>query len=109
MLGSKMQKLQTELANVIYNAATQAFEAKVTVHDQTETCSYACELKAPIDLSFKRAASGLIEQALRKHGAPSGLRSVLTRAPTLSIQSARQKLRRGLPLGQYGFFRGRAA
>ncbi|MFK7874494.1 MAG: orotidine 5-phosphate decarboxylase [Paracoccaceae bacterium] len=105
-----MLNLKTELNDVIYNAATQAFEAKVTVHNGTATSSYACAIEAPISMSFKQAAKGLTKQALRKHGAPKGLRSAIVAAPHLVAARLKvQTTRRGLPLGQYGFFRGRAA
>ena len=102
-----MQTLKTEMSNVIYNAAEQAFEARVTVYADGGAQSYACAIAAPITTSFEDAAKGLAKQALRKHGAPRGIRSWMTETP-LSRMSA-HRLRRGLPLGQYGFFRGRAA
>ena len=105
-----MQTPRTELTGVIYNAAEQAFEAKVTVHDAKGTASYACAIEAPISLSFEDAAEGLARQALRKHGMPRGLRSWMAHEPiTRVIKRRSERLRRGLPLGQYGFFRGRAA
>lgn len=105
-----MQNIQPELTDVIYNAAEQAFEAKVTLHDGTDSHSYACAIEAPITMSFEDAAKGLTTQALRKHGAPVGLRSTTRRNPIrLVTRMLRPKLRRGLPVGQYGFFRGRAA
>ncbi|MEM6310117.1 MAG: hypothetical protein AAF754_08705 [Pseudomonadota bacterium] len=103
-----MKQLQTEISNVIYNAAEQAFEARVSVHDSVNSVSYACSIKAPINMSFERAAKGLTQQALRRHGAPKGVFSKI--APTQTgIVHRLVPLRRGLPLGQYGFFRGRAA
>ena len=104
-----MQTQQTELSEVIYNAASQCFEATVTVHDGDNSRSYACEIDAPITMSFARAAEGLATQALRKHGGPRGLRAFFTRAATRTMRTTRPMLRRGLPVGQYGFFRGRAA
>jgi hypothetical protein len=105
-----VQSLKTELTRVIYNAATQAFEARVTVHGADGPQSYACAIEAPITLSFEDAATGLTRQALRKHGAPRGLRSWIAPANVERVATrTAQRLRRGLPLGQYGFFRGRAA
>lgn len=104
-----MHNLKTELSDVIYNAAEQAFEAKVTIHEGTARTSYACAIEAPITMSFEDAAKGLTKQALRKHGAPRGLRAFFKTPKLVSSRPARAKLRRGLPLGQYGFFRGRAA
>lgn len=105
-----MQQMQTELSNVIYNAAEQAFEAKVIIHEGDQTHSYACAIEAPITMSFEDASSGLAKQAMRKHGAPNGLRSLMTRKPLrLVSRMLRPAKRRGLPVGQYGFFRGRRA
>jgi hypothetical protein len=105
-----VQTYKTELSDVIYNAAEQSFEARVTVHGASGARSYACSIPAPIDLSFEDAAKGLATQALRKHGTPRGLHSWIA-PPVVARMITRQteKLRRGLPLGQYGFFRGRAA
>ena len=105
-----MQTLKTELSDVIYNAAEQTFEAKVTVHEGAEQYTYPCSMPGAIDVSFEDAAKGLTDQALRRHGKPTLLRSVLSHAalPKLRVIK-RPKLRRGLPIGQYGFFRGHAA
>ena len=59
-----MQNLKTELTRVIYNAATQAFEARVTVHGADGPQSYACAIDAPITLSFEDAAKGPTRQAM---------------------------------------------
>ncbi len=105
-----MQSLKTELTDVIYNAASQAFEARVAVHGPDGLESYACAIEAPITMSFKDAAKGLTRQALRKHGAPRGMRSWIAPANVERVATrTAERLRRGLPLGQYGFFRGRAA
>lgn len=105
-----MQTYKTEMTDVIYNAAAQAFEARVTVYGTDGAQTYACAIEAPISTSFADAAKGLTRQALRKHSAPRGLRSWV--APSVvqrAVQRPTQRLRRGLPLGQYGYFRGRAA
>lgn len=105
-----MQTQKTELTEVIYNAARQEFEAKVTVHDAHQSVTYACAIEAPISMSFEDAAAGLAKQALRRHGAPTGLRSLIAKMPSRSnLRRVSERPRRGLPLGQYGFFRGRAA
>ncbi len=105
-----MQTVQTELKDVIYNAAEQAFEAKVTIHEGPQSHSYACAIAAPMTMSFEDAAKGLSKQAMRKHGAPRGLRATMARSGVRLVSHIlRPKKRRGLPLGQYGFFRGRAA
>ena len=51
-----MQTVPLELSDVIYNAATQSFEARVTVHDRTGARSYACAIDAPITMEFADAA-----------------------------------------------------
>ena len=62
-----MQTVPLQLSDVIYNAATQSFEALVTVHDQNGARSYACAIDAPITMEFKDAANGLARQAIRRH------------------------------------------
>jgi hypothetical protein len=101
-----MSTIKTQMTDVFYNAAEQAFEATVTVYDKGETVSYPCAISAPITMSFEDAAKGLTKQALRRHGKPSALRSILLPSLRLAVVN---RLRRGLPEGQYGFFRGRAA
>lgn len=71
----QMADRSVELDNVIYNAASQAFEALVTVTSPTGTRSYACAIDAPITMSFADAASGLATQALRRDHAGRGLRA----------------------------------
>lgn len=105
-----MQNIRTEIGDVIYNPVEQSFEAKVTVHEGSRITSYPCAINAPITMSFPRAARGLVKQALRRHGKPSALRSILQSAQRagLRIASVSAK-RRGLPEGEFGYFRGRAA
>ena len=102
-------QFQTELTEVIYNAAEQAFQARVTVYDGGRRYTYPCAIAAPIGTSHARAARALVLQALRRHGKPQALRSVLTPPQANVLRAARRLLRRGLPLGEYGFHRGRAA
>jgi len=66
-------KPTVELSDVIYNAASQAFEARVTVHSGANMRSYACAIDAPITMSFADAASGLAKQALRRDRNRRGL------------------------------------
>ena len=63
-----MPTVPLQLSDVIYNAATQSFEALVTLHDNRGTRSYACAIHAPIDMNFEDAAAGLAAQAKRRHG-----------------------------------------
>ncbi|MEO0401488.1 MAG: orotidine 5-phosphate decarboxylase [Pseudomonadota bacterium] len=62
-----MQIVPLQLTDVIYNAATQSFDALVTVHDTTGARSYACSIDAPITMEFDDAAQGLVTQAMRRH------------------------------------------
>lgn len=62
-----MQTVPLQLSDVIYNAATQSFEALVTVHDGDSARSYACAISAPITMEFDEAARGLATQAMRRH------------------------------------------
>ena len=64
-----MSNVPLQLSDVIYNAATQSFEALVTLHDNRGARSYACAINAPIELSFEDAAAGLATQARRRHRA----------------------------------------
>ena len=62
-----MQTVPLQLSDVIYNAATQSFEALVTIHDAGNTRSYACAIDAPITMEYEDAAKGLATQAMRRH------------------------------------------
>ena len=62
-----------QISDVRYNAATQAFEAAVTVHDNASVRHYACAIPAPISMSFEDAARGLAKQAIRRHQSRGGL------------------------------------
>lgn len=63
-----MTTVPLQLSDVIYNAATQSFEALVTVHDPNGARRYACAIDAPITMEFEDAAAGLATQAIRRHG-----------------------------------------
>lgn len=62
-----------QLNDVRYNAATQSFEAAVTVHDNSTVRTYACAIAAPISMSYAEAAKGLSKQAIRRHQQRGGL------------------------------------
>lgn len=74
-----MQTRPIQLTDVIYNAASQSFEALVTVHSGKMSRKYPCAINAPISMSFEEAAKGLTKQALRRdhaaHAPNSQLRS----------------------------------
>ncbi|UWR22154.1 orotidine 5-phosphate decarboxylase [Sulfitobacter sp. S190] len=79
-----MTNTTVHLGNVVYNAATQSFEAVATVHEGDVTKNYPCAIDAPITMSFEDAARGLKKHALRRHTAGSGLYSQMRRhAPRL--------------------------
>ena len=69
-----------ELNDVRYDAASQSFEATVTVHDNATVRRYACAIVAPITMTFDQAAKGLARQAVRRHQARGGLFSEVSEA-----------------------------
>ena len=74
-----MQTRPIQLTDVTYNAATQCFEALVTVQDGEQLRRYACAIDAPITMSYRDAADGLSRQALRRHAQKRGLSSEVLR------------------------------
>ena len=70
-----MQNYPIQLSDVIYNAATQTYDALVTVHDSVASRKYACSVQAPITMTFEDAAKGLRKQALRRHAQNRGMYS----------------------------------
>lgn len=102
-----MQTTPLQLGDAIYNAATQSFEARVTVHDHTGTRSYACAIAAPITMEFEDAARGLSIQAMRRHrrGQPDATRLAL---PTPRL-TTRASMLRGLAQTHFGTRTPRAA
>lgn len=93
-----MTQHPVELSNVIYNPATQSFEARAVVHDPKGARSYACAVSSPITTNFEEASARLNSEALRRHGGQS---SALPQAriarkrqePTRTGQRAMQRLR----------------
>ncbi|MEL7100304.1 MAG: orotidine 5-phosphate decarboxylase [Pseudomonadota bacterium] len=81
-----------QLSEVVYNAATQSFEARATVYAPEGARVYACAIDAPITMTFADAASGLSKQALRRHTARGGLRARII-APARAV-AARARARR---------------
>ena len=79
---TEMYTCPIQLSDVRYNAASGAFEASVTVHDNSTVRRYACAIDAPITMTFEEASRGLAQQALRRHQRRGGLFSeVLTPKP----------------------------
>ena len=101
-----MHVLPTEFSRVVYNAQDQAIEAQVTIRDRGTTRHYTCSVHAPISTPYSRTARELARRALRAHGVKPGTpgRQQITEN---DIATGAATLRRGLPLGEYGFFRGR--
>lgn len=66
---------QARVSDVIYNAATQSFEATVTLFENNAGVKYACSVPAPITMSFQDATRRLIAQARRQQKTPVGLRA----------------------------------
>ncbi|WP_299298205.1 orotidine 5-phosphate decarboxylase [uncultured Tateyamaria sp.] len=103
-----MQTVPLQLTDVIYNAATQTFEARVTVHDRKGAHSYACAIDAPITMEFEDAAAGLATQAMRRH--VHG-RADATHMPhaTAPLRSSRRAGLRRMVLDRFATERPRAA
>lgn len=68
-----MSNERIKMDGVRYNAATQSFEATVTVFGDEGRRSYACAIPAPITMSFADAADGLARQAKRRYDGRGGL------------------------------------
>lgn len=61
-----MLRQKIEMSDVIYNAAEQAFEARVTIQSDAVHVRYACSLRAPITTSFEEAARRLRNNAIHQ-------------------------------------------
>jgi hypothetical protein len=88
-----MNTATVELSNVIYNAATQSFEALATVYDGGHSRRIACSINAPIDMNFEAAAHGLSKQALRRHAGHADLTSQRIDAPYPALRAGRASLK----------------
>jgi hypothetical protein len=91
-----------QISDVMYNAATQCFEAMVTVDTGTRTAKYPCEIEAPITMSFEQAAAGLKTQALRRHKTRSGMYSQMRRH-VADVRAGRARFDPRAWLAQLGF------
>lgn len=65
-----MQTVQ--IHTVTYNAATRAFEARVSIIDDGEVFTYPCALRAPMDMDSTLAARRLADMARRQHTRTAG-------------------------------------
>ena len=96
------------LTNIAYNAASQSFEALAIVTKSGNKTTFPVTALAPISTDFERAAQ-LLQRAALKATGQHGLSSV-TRidTPVARLSSyLKSRKRRGLPVGEFGFFRGR--
>lgn len=97
-----MTQPKIRISDVLYNAATQCFEAMVTVDTGTHAKKYACEIEAPITMSFEQAAQGLRKQALRRHKTRSGMYSQMRRQ-VANVRAGRATFDPRQWLAQLGF------
>ncbi|WP_298859686.1 orotidine 5-phosphate decarboxylase [uncultured Sulfitobacter sp.] len=97
-----MTHTQVHLSQVIYNAATQSFEALATVKTKTDSKTFPCSIEAPITMSFERAASGLKTQALRANASGTGMYSQM-RHHMATVRAGRPRFDPRTWLAQLGF------
>lgn len=97
-----MTQTQVQISDVVYNAGTQCFEALVTVHGGATAKKYACEIEAPITMSFEQAAKGLQKQAMRRHNAKTGMFSQMRRH-VADVRAGRPSFDPRAWLAQLGF------
>lgn len=62
-----------QLGEVLYNATSGAFEARVDVISDGETYRYPCEVAGPLTMDMKRVRIGLERHAKRLSVRGSGL------------------------------------
>jgi len=77
----RFQTPTARVSDVIYNAATHSFEATVTFYENGTAVKYACEVSAPITMSFEDATRRLIAQAKRQQKKPGSLQARVFSAP----------------------------
>ncbi|WP_299027543.1 orotidine 5-phosphate decarboxylase [uncultured Sulfitobacter sp.] len=93
---------KVQINDVIYNAASQCFEALVIVDTGSRTAKYPCAIQAPITMEFDEAAAGLTTQALRRHTQRFGLKSQM-RSHAPAPRAGRQRFDPRKWLAQLGF------
>lgn len=97
-----MTHTEVHMSQVIYNAATQSFEALATVTTQNDTKTFPCAIEAPITMSFERAAAGLKTKALRASASGQGMFSQMRhRIP--AVRAGRPRFDPRAWLAQLGF------
>lgn len=97
-----MTQPMIRISDVMYNAATQCFEAMVTIGAGERAVRYPCEIEAPITMSFEQAAKGLKTQALRRHRKGNGMYSQMRRH-VAKARAGRAKFDPRTWLAQLGF------
>jgi hypothetical protein len=97
-----MTQTRIQIDDVTYNAATQCFEASVTIQDAKYTRKFPCAIEAPITMDFVRASEGLKKQALRQNEGGAGLYSQMHRRVT-EQRAGRQRFDARSWLSQFGF------
>ncbi|MEP2028711.1 MAG: orotidine 5-phosphate decarboxylase [Paracoccaceae bacterium] len=98
------------ISDVIYNAANQSFEATVTLFESSVPVKYACQISAPITMSFDEASRRLIAQARRQQKTPSALRARMMPAHCRAVpRRPRTSLKIWQSWSHSGFLRRRVA
>jgi len=77
----RFQNPAARVSDVMYNAATQSFEATVTFFENGTATRYACEVPAPITMSFRDATHRLIAQARRQQKTSGSLQARVFPSP----------------------------
>lgn len=97
-----MKNTDIQIGQVAYNAATQCFEALVSVHTNGQIKKFPCAIQAPITMSFERASEGLASQAMRMSGNRAGLHSQI-RPHLATVRAGRPRFDPRKWLAQLGF------
>ena len=70
-----MFQAKHQISDVVYNPATQAFEARVTFHTSDGQAVYGASYRAPLDTDFAIATKGILRDARRQAQQAGSLRS----------------------------------
>lgn len=102
-----MTVVKTQISDVTYNAAEQAFEAMVTFHTGTGITRVPSRFEAPLDTEFETATKGLMAIARDNLNRRDVLTSRIVETEIRSSRAAEHK-----PTGiqrWFGHFLGQAA
>lgn len=104
-----MMHTAPHLTHVAYNAATQCFEALAVFVENGTRRTIPVEVNAPLSVDFDRARALLLNAALKSQDGKPALSSTVFADTVASrvVQFVNSHKRRGLPVGEFGFFRGR--